>query len=340
MSQVTPETGGAAAPGDSSLVLDSASLAQASDTLLDVQPWCGFAPIGRYRNFLGAVMPDERDPPGNPDFDEMEFRTTELPTPLAGEAFFEFASLINSVKEARNRFVAVSLGAHDGRPLVNAARAIQSINPMPFKLVGVEGDRHMCEKLRRHFVNNGIDPDDHCIINTIVSDTNRPRIFTTSEVRTGANIAFHDIRRPEQMFEVVRQNDLCETVLKTLLTRQSTGLHVPLHGTDGVSGELEMVSALTVADILAPFDRVDYLEVDIQSSEGVALPPAMDALSKTVRWLHLGTHGGELHRAMATLFANCGWQIHTDILPESRYHSAAGTFTTQDGVLVARNPRV
>ena len=330
----------ACAQSHDTLTLDAAILERATDTFAGIEPWCGFAPKGRARNFLGAVAPDERDSRPEPDFEEIEFRQTVLPEPNGGEAYLELYSMVSSVKDARERYVAVSLGAHDGRPLVNAALAVRRINPMNFKLVGVEGDHHMGQKLRRHFRNNRIDPDDHAIINAVVSDTNRPVIFPTTEVRTGANFAFHGSEMVESLFEVIRDAELCERVLENLLRTRSTGLRMPPGGTGGVEAELEMVSALTVADILSPFDRVDYLEIDIQASEAIALPPAQDTLAKTVRWLHLGTHGIALHRAMAAMFLKWGWEILAEVLPESRYETPSGPFSTQDGVVVARNPRV
>ena len=174
----------------------------------------------------------------------------------------------------------------------------------------------------------------------MVSDTNRPVIFPTTDVRTGANFAFHGDELTRSLFNIIRENDLCESVLETLLTRQSTGLRTPLAGSADVKAELEMVSALTINDILSPFDRVDYLEIDIQSSEGIALSPAQDTLMKRVRWLHLGTHGQELHRGVAEMFLSWGWEAQADVLPGSRYETPTGPFTTQDGVLVVRNPRV
>ncbi|MSO64751.1 MAG: FkbM family methyltransferase [Alphaproteobacteria bacterium] len=69
---------------------------------------------------------------------------------------------------------------------------------------------------------------------------------------------------------------------------------------------LDIVSAVTLADILGPLDVVDLLEVDIQGAELAVLPPAMDLLDRKVRWLHLGTHGAGAHAAMVTLLRSRG----------------------------------
>ena len=51
----------ACAQSDDTLTLDAAILERATDTFAGIEPWCGFAPKERERNFLGAVAPDERD---------------------------------------------------------------------------------------------------------------------------------------------------------------------------------------------------------------------------------------------------------------------------------------
>ena len=321
------------------LSVDTDLLDRAADAFAGIRPWRGFGPKRRGRNFLGAVWPDE-SAQDETDFEEIEMLETELPSPRGGEGFFEFYSLINSVKDARDRYVAVSLGAHDGRPLVNAALAVRRHNPMPVKLVGVEGDQHMCEKLRGNFIANGINPLDHTLINAVVSGDNKPLLFPTTEVRTGANVSIHTQGQRESLYEIIQQNNLCDTVLRSLLVNLTTGLKMPLTGVGGVEGELELKSSLTVADVLSVVDRVDYLEVDIQMSEKEALPPAADMMSRKVRWAHIGTHGHTAHDMMVVMFREMRWDILADVLPQTQYQTPDGPFTSQDGVVVARNPRI
>lgn len=85
--------------------------------------------------------------------------------------------------------------------------------------------------------------------------------------------------------------------------------------------------------------KVDYLEIDIQASEIRAVPPAADALNSKVNWIHLGTHGHDIHRHMRKLFDTWGWRVLVDLLPESTYRAPDREFDTQDGIIIARNPR-
>ena len=150
--------------------------------------------------------------------------------------------MLCSIHEADGEYVAASLGAHYGGPLVDAVLALRYIKPMPFKLIGIEADPHMIELLKRHLRDHGIDANDHCIINAAVSDSTTPVLFTTSEVRTGANVAFHEPSERESIYQSIAGVGLSEAVLKNLLLHASTGLRVPLWAHSEAQGELEMVT--------------------------------------------------------------------------------------------------
>jgi hypothetical protein len=129
---------------------------------------------------------------------------------------------------------------------------------------------------------------------------------------------------------------LAEQAVNNLLRYNSTGV---LHDIGaGVAGEVKFVSAVTLADLLWPFRRVDLLEVDIQQSEIVALPPFMDLLRRKVRRIHIGTHGADVHWELHRMFESRGWQIIFSYEPNARHESALGSFETNDGVLTVRNP--
>jgi len=108
----------------------------------------------------------------------------------------------------------------------------------------------------------------------------------------------------------------------------------------GYSGELKFVSAVTLRDVLSPFDRVDLLEVDIQQSEMIVFPPCMDLVSRRVRRVHVGTHGREAHDLLGALFSAAGWEIVFDYAPDSRHMTERGPLELGDGILTARNPAV
>ena len=320
--------------------LDQATLARVKDTFAGVVPWSGEVPGGRVRNFVGVLAPTymhEQAPP-----DEPYSAAPSRPSPSDGEIFFEWYSAYQSVLSAGERYTMVSLGAHYGGPLVNAAYLLKTVRPMPFKLIGVEGDPHMCEMLRNHFAENGIAIADHCLINAVVSGDNTPVLFPTTEIRIGANYALRDPGLREGICEGIIKAGRGEQVLRGIMRDMNlaTEVTIPLGGAESVTCELEIVSAVTVSDVVSPHDVVDFLEIDIQWSEYFALPPAFELLNDKVRWIHLGTHGSDVHAIMVKLFGFHGWDIHVDLAPGTEFIAPGGTFATMDGVLSLRNPRL
>ena len=320
-------------------------LAELSSLLMSVfegvEPWKGEIQAGRQRNFFGALQPIEPHERGTPLPKETRYVETELPKITDGEVFLEFLTTLMAVRSARNRFTMVSLGAHFGGPLVDAALALDAINPMPCYLVGVEADPNMCAMLDEHFRENGVDPNDHWIVNSAVGDTTKPVLFTVSESRTGSNTAFGLEYQRQAVLDVINNSGQGEMVLKNIILEGTTRLVMPMDSYEGMpeaNGELKFVSATTIADILNPLSFVDYLEIDIQKAEAYALEPAMEAIGRKVRWLHLGTHGNDIHEFLIELFSARGWDILINLTPWTKFETQEGSFETCDGVIFARNP--
>jgi hypothetical protein len=101
-----------------------------------------------------------------------------------------------------------------------------------------------------------------------------------------------------------------------------------------------VLSAVTLADVLGPFELVDYLECDIQQSEILVFPPFIDLLREKVRRVHIGTHGKDVHAELHRLFETDGWQIVFSYEPNSSFTTDLGAFSTNDGVLTVRNPQL
>jgi hypothetical protein len=257
-----------------------------------------------------------------------------------GEGYFELIDWMVAAEEAREQFVMISLGASYGGQLVGAYRALQLLNPLPAKLVAVEADPEGCEWTRRHFRDNGIDPDDHWIVQAAVSDSNTPVLFPIGAIASGAAncVSTNEPKAREIWIERIRRKGDPAAAFENLIRHGSTGLVHEV--TDGFSGEVRFVSAVTLADLLANFERVDLLECDMQQSEIVALPPFLDRLRRKVKRLHIGTHGEDIHRSLHRLFAGTGWEVVFNYPPNLTHDTALGRFRTNDGILTVRNPDI
>jgi hypothetical protein len=313
--------------------------------LLDVLgPWRGMIPKGFRVDFFGILTDANfRTLFGiDPATIGGEYTTTEVPKLLGdnGEWWFEAINWIEAARAARDHFVMITLGAAYGAQAVGAHRVLQMINPMPSKLTAVEPvpENHLW--LRKHFRDNGLDPDQHWIVSAAISDTNDPVYFPVGGAGSGANncIATDTLSERKSLLDGLIAQGRATEVLCNIMLHNTTGVMKDLLPGQGIDGEIQVLSAVTLRDLLSPFERVDYLEADIQQSEARVFPPYIELLRKKVRRIHLGTHGAETHSMLHTLFEERGWEIVFSYPPDGVYDSRIGSFSLNDGVLTVRNP--
>lgn len=236
--------------------------------------------------------------------------------------------------------MAVSLGASFGAQLVGAWKALQTINPLPARLVGVEPVAENCEWMRKHMADNSIGSDDYCIIQAALGVDYEPVLFPVGAAGTGLTASVHtNSQLARQTYaELYQRSRNCKRAIRNILLYNSTGATHDLGL--GYSGELKFVSAAMLRDVLWPFERVDLLEVDIQLAEAQVMPPCIDVFNRKVRRVHIGTHSREIHAAMRALFSSAGWEIVFDYDANTRHVTERGTLDLGDGILTARNPAV
>lgn len=309
-----------------------------------ITPYSGTPPKGFQVDFLG-ILTDAYfrvDFGGNPETDGGHPVTTRLPRIEDGEGWFEAVNWVEAARAAKGKYVMATLGACYAAQAVGAAKALQLLNPMPFKLVSVEPEPDNNLWIARHYRNNGINPDDHWLIKCAISDTNQPVFFPVGSPGTGAQNSYSTNERAarQNYFDDFVRAGQAESALRALLLDNTTGLHKELVKGTGFDAEIKMVSAVTLVDVLAPFDVVDYVEADMQQSEAIVFPPQMDVMNQKVRRTLIGTHGGDVHRMIVDLFKQAGWEIVFDYAPNGKYTTPLGNFTTNDGVLTAINPRL
>ena len=80
----------------------------------------------------------------------------------------EYVGVLQSVISARGQFVALELGAGWGPWLVAGAKAARLRGLDPIRLYGVEADPQHFEFMARHFVDNGLDPNEHYLLQAAV----------------------------------------------------------------------------------------------------------------------------------------------------------------------------
>jgi hypothetical protein len=313
-----------------------------ADVFKGMKPWSGAVPGGYLVDFLGTLTDAQFRvafgvDPGAVGGGQV---ATCLPVMNDGEGWFETVNWVEAARAARGRYVMITLGACYAAQAVGAYRALQLLNPMPCKLVAVEPEPENIQWIRRHMRDNGIDPDDHWLVPLAISDRNEPVLFPVGSPGTGAQncIATNEPQSRETFARDIIATGRVEEALRNLLIHNTTGLTKDLVPGQNFMAEIKLMSAVTLADILGPFDCVDYLESDIQQSEILVFPPFIDLLKRKVRRIHIGTHGKDVHQSLHQLFEQHGWNIVFSYEPNAKFDGPLGKFTTNDGVLTVTNP--
>jgi hypothetical protein len=316
------------------------------------QPWSGHVPHRFIANFVGMLTNIDfhpslfDDPNFNGDAVGNSFDQPRLPgisedgAAANAEEWFEAVDWVIAAREARGQYVMMTLGANYGAQAVGACRTLQMINPMPYKLVAVEPVPDNLEWIRQHMRNNDIDPGAQWIVPLAINDTTEPLYFPVGSPGVGANNCFstNEMAARKEYADTFIQTGRAEEALRNLLMHNTTGIMKELVRGQSATGEIRLVSAITLSELLGPYDLVDYLEADIQQSEILVFPPFIDLLRQKVRRIHIGTHGKDVHWALHNLFADKGWEIVFSFEPNATHESTLGTFNTNDGVLTVRNP--
>ena len=309
-----------------------------------VTPWSGNVPRGYQVDFSGTLTAAEFQSMFgvDPAKEGGNYQTTRLRTIEEGELWFEAANWVMAAREAKDRFVMMTLGACYGAQAVGSYRMLQQLNPMPCKLVAVEPVPENFEWTARHFRDNGIDPDEHWLVPHAIGGDIAPVLFPVGAPGSGAQnaVATNNEAARKHYVEVFTNDgpDTATNALRNLLLHNTTGLTRDLVEGYDFKAEIKLVSAITLRELLSPFERVDYLESDIQQSEIYVFPPFIELLRKKVHRIHIGTHGKDVHWQLHDLFAENGWRIVFSFEPNARHDTALGSFETNDGVLTVVNP--
>jgi hypothetical protein len=315
-----------------------------ADFFAGIDAWKGQVPKGYMVDFAGGLTDASFrtmwgiDPATTGD----SYHETRLPEfPKDGEGWFEAFNWVAAAREAKDRFVMLTLGACYGAQAVGSYRVLMQVNPIPCKLVAVEPDPANVEWIRKHFRDNGIDPQDHWIVPAALSDKSDPVLFPVGAPGWGAGgcVWTNNPVQRERLAARVIGAGWADDVLESILVNQRTGIKMPLvSDQESPIVELRYMSAITLNDLLAPFDRVDYVEADLQHSELIVFPASAEQLQRKVRRVHIGTHSEAGHRQLHRMFQQMGWEIIFSFEPLKNHQTSAGAFWANDGVLSVVNP--
>jgi FkbM family methyltransferase len=115
------------------------------------------------------------------------------PVPSFDEEYFEWIDVLESVDRAHGSYTMIELGAGYGRWSVRGALAARR-RGLDVRLVAVEGEPQHFAWLKLHLADNGIDPEQHWLIDAAVSDSEGETFFHAGKPREwyGQSISSQD----------------------------------------------------------------------------------------------------------------------------------------------------
>lgn len=285
--------------------------------------WTGTCDGKSHIDFLG-VRSDPRYWRGIKALPEGELETSY---PRVGEQYFEWVSLLGAVKRAGNEFVMMELGAGWAPWLARGAVAARDFRKIPFRLVAVEGDAEHYGFALEHLARNGIDAGEHVVIDGVVTKYDGTAFFTWVEKSS-----------TEYGCRVIGGEKALERVMGWLGVDVEPELGAKSIAENGTA--YVKVKSVSLASLLAPFDHVDYIHMDIQGEEYNVLEACIDEVKKKVASLNIGTHSDEIQVKLRDLMAGRGFVSEFDFGRRSEAKTAWGTIQFRDGCQVWLNPDV
>jgi FkbM family methyltransferase len=269
-------------------------------------PWSGEAPHIFRATSAGSwirksfVEPYADNSEGAPYFHGQRF-------PAVNEEFFEWIDLYESVDCARDSFCMVEAGAGYGRWLVAAACAVRRHRPMPMKLVGIEAEGTHFKMMEQHFRDNGLDPDEHRLIEAACNGDGRDVFFAV-----GAPVEWYGQAIVGEGFKMSQFPEA-----RSVRTK-----------------------AVTLQEVLAPLSHVDLLDMDVQGVEAEIVEAAIVPMSQKVKRVHIGTHGHDLEERLRLQFRQAGWRCCNDFPCQTTIETHYGKVNFGDGVQSWINPNL
>jgi FkbM family methyltransferase len=256
-------------------------------------------------------------------------RVAEVVTPqypAFDEEYFEWIDLLEAVEEATDTFVMMELGAGFGRWSMRAALAVRRKAGCHFHSVAVEAEPIHFRWMLDHFKDNDVNPVEHELIWAAVGATEGFAPFKIGEPSSwyGQSVA----KAPRE--------PLPDPQVRRRLKARSILGRPPAPATE--KRGVMWVPCVTLNELIAPYPRVDLIDIDVQGHEVQVLEPAMALLNERVRRVHIGTHSTEIEAALREVFNAEGWRKLNDYPCQSRVSTPFGEIAFGDGVQTWLNP--
>lgn len=295
---------------------DPAAQVVALDTSVFEQfcPWKGTVPAGFFTNYLGTMTRADYWAFSKEYSAAYNCERFESPGVPGNESIADWTVLLRSVLEAQDRFVMAALGAGWGRWLVIGAAAARQ-RGLPFELTGVEAEPTHFQWMQEHFRDNGIDPQQHRLIEAAAAGVSGKGWFFCGE--PDAWYGQRIISDPG----LAALSETCDQILY-----------------EGHAAR--RMRFMDLAEITANQARIDYMHMDIQGTELEFVSSRPDILDAKVKYIVIGTHSTKIEAGLRGLFRRLGWTCIFDFKMGSKVLVNEELATMGDGAQAWMNPRL
>jgi FkbM family methyltransferase len=278
-------------------------------------PWAGKVPAGFFAYFLGNLtradywaFPEET----RRLYDRERFE--EFSGPACDDNILDWLILLEALLDARNEFVMVALGAGWGRWLVSAALAAKQRDTMSCRLIGVEAEPTHFRWMLQHFRDNNLDPKDHELIEAAAAE------------KSGK--AWFYFGKPSSWYG--------QSIIRDRSLDSRKGVAEIQYNSE----KAKIVRTMDIAEIVANYDRIDYIHMDIQGAELDVLASDPVVLDNKVKRVLVGTHSSQIEVGLRALFRDLGWCCQYDVPLNGSVSANNTTFSLGDGAQVWINPKL
>ncbi len=249
--------------------------------------------------------------------------------PEVNEEYFEWIDLLMSIKDAKNKYVFIELGAGFGRWGVRAALAVNTYRPhISSKIIFVEGEPKHISLLKSHLENNKLLPEAYSIIEAAVSNSDGETLFY--------------VNMPDEQksceIEWWGQSIAKGYEKRSLDTGHELYYGEPVIPLQSGYGAIK-VKKIDIRKLLEPYAIVDLIDMDIQGEELNVVSHSIRLLNKRVKRLHIGTHSVEVEVGLRKILGNNNWICIRDYACQKINPTPFGEINFLDGVQTWINPR-
>lgn len=256
-------------------------------------------------NFLGVRI----DPKFFPEIlDGRHGQVEPIPLPANWHAdIAEWGAALRAVDLARQSFTMIELGCGWGCWMNNTGVAARRAG-LDVHLIGVEGDAGHVGFAHEATAANGFSPAQVTLRHGVAADSPGIALFPRQDI---AGVAWG-------LEPIFGASD------EMLAAAHRTASH-------------DILTMIPLAELAAPWLRIDLLHVDIQGGEAALVAQSLPVLHEKIAYLLIGTHSRQIEGQLFETLLNAGWRLEIE-RPAILSIAPDGPVINVDGVQGWRNP--